>query len=213
MIGSELLRSSFEERYYCCVDTETESLNLFYARPWELYFQINHGSKVIEKHLYYIKWPNLKVSEGAARITGFNPRKIEELGKDPAEILGIFDKYLYDEKYLIIGANIVGYDAMIHNLWRNNVGKSTDYSWLGRLYDTNILAKMYRLQLNKPKDCSLLDWNFKLNRLVKKGMKTGLDAMATALEIPINANLRHTAEYDSNLTFEIFKRLVWKLEI
>jgi DNA polymerase III epsilon subunit-like protein len=213
MIGSELLRSSFEEKLFCIWDLETESLNLRYARPWELYFQINKGSKILEKHLFYIKWPDLKVSEGAARITGFNPQKIADFGKEPAEVLDFFDKYLYDDKYLIIGTNIIGFDSMIHNLWRNAVGKSTDYSWLNRLYDTNILAKMYRLQLNKPKDCSISDWNFKLNGLVRKGVKTGIDSMSTALEIPINKDLRHTASYDCSLTFEIFKKLVWKLEI
>lgn len=208
------LTNNFNDLKFLIWDTETESLNLRYAKPWELYFQINQGHKILEKHHYLINWgDSINMSVDAARITGFDINKVKREGRDPSEILDIFDKYLYDPQYLIVGQNIINYDCLIHNLWRLLCKKPTDYSWLSRLWDTNILSKEFLMQLKRPSNIDNLVWNFRVNCVVKKGVKSGIDNMCKVLEIPINPVTRHQAEVDVQLCFEVFKKLIWKLNL
>lgn len=202
------LSNNFANHKYLIFDYETESLNCSYARPWQLFFSLYDGYNKVEEYNFFIKWSDLNVSKDAARITRFDPAKVEREGKSPAEVIEFFDKYLYNEDYLIIGANILGYDCYIHNTFRLSCGRETNYSWLNRLYDTNCLAKAYRLGLAAPKDEDLLLWQYKLNHFVKKGMKTSVKSMADEFKLEYDENNLHDALFDVKLTWEIFRKLV-----
>ena len=58
-------------------DFETCSLNLTSTanKPWQLAFEIYEGGKLIESNDYHIFWEDLKLSEGARRVTGFKDAK------------------------------------------------------------------------------------------------------------------------------------------
>lgn len=210
---SGFLRDTFKEKQFLIFDFETENLNLRHNKPWQLFFLITQGETIIKQEKHYLKWTNLDVSKDAARITHFNPKTIEEFGKNPKTVLDVFDSYLYDEKYCIVGQNIIGFDAFVHNGWRLEFGKKTDYSWLNRLYDTNCLAKAYKLGLKKKEDESLLNWQFRLNNIRKKGLKTNLSALGKEFNLPFDELNLHDASVDVPLCFEIFKQLIWRVEI
>ena len=212
-MDENLLRFTYKNKYWLSFDLETESLNLGYAKAWQIFWMLSKGDETLEKHNYYIKWLDLNVSNGAAKVTDFNPKLIDKEGKDPNEILSLFDKYLYNPEYFIVGANIIGYDCMIHNNWRLKCNKNTNYSWLNRLYDTNCLSKAYKLNWKKKKDEDFLTFQFRLNNFRQKGLKSSVSTMAKEFNIPFNPLTLHQAQNDVPITYEIFKQLMWKLEI
>src|ERR1017187_1956072 len=172
-LGENLLRYNLDKNKFFTWDCETEGLNLKRSKPWEISWSIYHGEKLVEEHQHFLKWPNLKVSIGAAKATGFNPENINKFGEDPKKIIDLFDKYIYNKEYKIIGANILGYDIYIHNLSRNLLGYKTDYSYLDRIYDTNILSKIWKLGLKIPENKEdFLEFQFKVGSIIQKGLKT-----------------------------------------
>ena len=62
------LRFNKDQRYVI-FDTETEGLNLIKSRPWQVAWIIAEGDKIISRNDRFIHWPNLNVSEGAAKVT------------------------------------------------------------------------------------------------------------------------------------------------
>ncbi|MEK6878681.1 MAG: hypothetical protein AABY22_03685, partial [Nanoarchaeota archaeon] len=210
---NDLLRYTFEDKYFLIWDLETECLNLKFNLPWQISWQLNKGYKVLEKHNYYIKWPlgKLNVSKGAIFVTGFDPQIVEREGRDPKEILDLFDSYLYNKDYNSVGSNLINFDCMVHAAYREIFSKKVDYSWMERLYDCNCLIKSLIMNIVKPKDMDNLTYMFKLNSIIRKGMKTNVGASCKLLDIPFNEEKRHDAFYDIFLSFEIFKKLIQKV--
>ncbi len=207
-----LLRNNFKDLKFLIWDAETESLNLRYNHPWQVSFIVTQGNQVEEEHDFFIKWPDLNVSKGAAKVTGFDQTKIDREGKDPLEVLEFLNKYLYNDKYMIAGHNVLNFDSMIHNAWMLDCGKKTDFSWMSRLYDTHLMSKALKENITPP-DADLLSWQFKLNNFRKKGLKTSLGVMAKEFEIEFDEKNLHSAISDVILTFEVLKKLIWKLDI
>lgn len=196
------------------MDLETEGLNLLQSRPWEIAWSIHHGYKLIESNQFFLKWDKLNVSAGAARATNFNPFKVEKEGKDPKEIVDLFCEYLFNKDYLIVGANILGYDCMIFNSARKLLGYSTDYSYLNRCYDTVALAKAYKQNINRRNGEDFLAWQYKLLNTKVKGLKTSNSVMYKELTgKEIDSTKIHSGIYDIQLTMEVFFELMKKMEI
>ena len=78
-----LLRFNRNQRYVV-FDTETEGLNLIKSRPWQVAWLIAEGDKIISRTDRFIHWPNLNVSEGAARVTGFSKKEYEKNSRGPS---------------------------------------------------------------------------------------------------------------------------------
>lgn len=213
MLGSNLLRFKLDKTPVLLFDCETEGLNLGFSRPWQLSWSVYLNNKEIEAHNHYLKWPNLKVSEGAAINTGFQQSVIDEKGEDPNEIITLFESYLYDKKYLICGANILGYDVMILNHCRKFCGRKTDYSYIDRCYDTNALSKAYKQGLKIKESDNFVVWQYKMLNTRIKGMKTNVGAMCEEFNIPFEEEKRHDAVYDNFLTYKVFKELIFKMDI
>ena len=192
-------------------DYETEGLNLCYTRPWELAFNIYEYGKLIESKHAYIKWPNLKVSKGAAEATGFDPNKIEILGKDPKLVCDKFFSYLYDDSYTILGHNILGYDSYIVNVCRRELGYSEDYSFIDRVIDTHALAKAWKLNLRPLEDENFPAWQYRVIDKKAKGIKTNLKALCEEFGIEFDETKLHAAGYDCEKNHEVFQELVKRL--
>lgn len=143
MFGTELLRYKSKQKY-CCADLETEGLNKIHSRPWQCSFITFDLHNLYESHDYYIWWPDLNVSAGAARQTRFDYHNYKNKAKDPLEVLAILEKYLLDPEYIKVGHNFLGYDVMIYNVWRRALGLKEDYSFLDKVIDTNCIAKLLR---------------------------------------------------------------------
>jgi DNA polymerase III epsilon subunit-like protein len=213
MLGDQLLRFNLDKKPILVFDTETEGLNLAYSRPWQVSWSVYLNNKEIEAHNHFLKWPNLKVSEGAAINTGFQQSVIDEKGEDPKAIIELFEKYLYDEKYLICGANILGYDVMVLNHCRKSFGKPSDYSYIKRCYDTNALSKAYKQSLKIKDADDFVVWQFKMLNTRIKGMRTNVGAMCEEFGIPFEEEKRHDAIYDNLLTYQVFKKLIYAMDI
>ena len=69
----ELLRYNNKQKYLI-FDFETCNLNLVNSsnRPWQLSFITATKDKIHEKHDHFLKWRDLKVSEGAKLATRFD---------------------------------------------------------------------------------------------------------------------------------------------
>jgi DNA polymerase III epsilon subunit-like protein len=182
-----------------------------YAKPWQLGFCIYEKGEEVFSYSSYLKWPNLNVSPGAARATHFNPLIVEKEGKDPKEVLEFFWKHLYDEKYTIAGHNILGYDVQINNVARRELGFQPDYSYVPRCLDSNAIARGIKLErLPKPGE-DLVAWQYKMLDIRAKGVRTSITALCKEWDIPFDENRLHEAIYDVRCNYQIFKKIVQKL--
>ena len=211
MIGSDLLRYKPDQEF-CCFDFETSGLNLFSDIPWQCSFIICTLDRIIETHDYYVKWDDLKVSKGAAVVTGFNMDEYKRLARDPKEVLDIFEAAIRPESRIPLGHNIIGYDSMIHQVWRRRLGLPIDYSYLPRCIDTNAIAKAYKKGI-KIDNANRLSFQYKMLNYRERGPKSSLSVMARDLGIPYNEHDLHKGHKDIELNWQVWRKLVWQVEI
>ena len=209
----DLLRFKKEQKYVV-FDFETCNLNLVseHNKPWQLAFLVYHGDKLIESNDYHIFWEDLRMSEGARKVTGFKDAKYKKLARPAEEVLDHFEKYLYDDSYIKLGHNILGFDIYIHNIFRKLLGRKTDYSYLAHSIDTLCLAKaIYKeVELN---GSDFLSWQFKLNSFHERGMRLNLGACCKTYEVDFDPTKLHDALYDIKKNYEVFKKMLWKIKI
>lgn len=209
--GENLLRYNKQQRYLL-FDFETTNLNLFFAQPWQLSwieFDLNGTYAAQNRFIWH---ENLKMGKEAAIITNFNYDKYKAEAVPAKEVLKEIDEKLYDEKYIITGHNILGFDIFIHKTLRRLCGVAPDYSYLDRCLDTNCLAKAHKKGFKFDGDNRLL-WQKKISGFFEKGMKTNLASLSKELQIPFEQNKLHDAQYDANLNVAVLKKLLWLVDI
>ncbi len=211
---SELLRFKKGQKYVF-FDFETCGLNLGSLRnkPWQLAFITIEDGKVQEQHDYWLKWEGITVSAGAAKVTGWTPDKYREKAVDPSEPLSHFEKYLYDDSYLKVGHNILGFDVYMHGICRRLLGRPPDFSYLPRFLDTLCLARAINNGIELAKDEDLLHWQYKMLSLRKAKGRNKLIDLCKQYDIPFDPKRLHDALYDIGKNYEVFKKLIWNLEI
>jgi len=197
---------------YVVFDFETEGLNLRYSRPWQLGFIVVENGTVKSEHNLYLEIDNINISKGAAKTTGFDHVFYDKHKKDKNKILDFFDRYVYNPDYYLVGHNVLNYDTYIHNNLRLDCGKKTDYSYVERIIDTNCLSKAYKMNIKRPDD-SLILWQYKLAGYRERNMKTNQKAMLNEFKIDFDESKLHDAIYDVKMTNELFKKLIWNIEI
>lgn len=215
MIGSELLRYNKKQKY-CLYDVETESLSLSSARPWQLSmidFTLEHTTKNENR---YVWWEDLNVSKRAAAITRFDYEFYRNKAEDARAVLEDLEERFDDPEVILVGHNILGYDLMITNVWRRNVGFPIKNRYIGKVIDTLALSRAYRE--NIPPDTSspeaFLAWQYRILSYRRQKMpKTSLGVMAKELGIETDKERLHDASYDTHINMEVFKSLLWKLAI
>jgi hypothetical protein len=206
-----LLRFKKNQKYIV-FDTETESLSLRLARPWQISWLVCQGDKVIKNEDRFLFWDDLKMSDGAAKITRFDRSAWLKKAEDPKVVLEAFDKYLYNPEYIIIGANLFGYDFYIHNTARKEVGLKSDFSYIDRVLDIQGLQKGIYLGLKTvPENWSA--WHYKMLHYRKKGMKTSVKYLCGLYDLEYDENRAHDAVYDNVKTFDIFKKQILTIEV
>jgi hypothetical protein len=213
-MNDNLLRFK-KNQNYICFDFETCHLNLLNSenKPWQLGYGLFKGKKVHKMCDHFIKWNTLNVSPEAAKICRFDRTRYEKKATDAVKILEEFEKYLYDPSYLIIGHNLLGFDVYIHNIYRKLLKKDADYSYVDRIIDTNCIAKAAKEKIKKSKNERLINWQYKLNEFRKRGLKTNQKQLLKDYDIKFDENKLHDARYDINMTFQIFNKLIWEVEI
>jgi len=208
---SNLLRFNKKQKYLI-FDCETESLALALTRPWQLSWLVYEDGKIAKNEDHLLYWKDLNISADAARITHFDYNNWKEKAKDPLTILKKFEEYLYNPEYLIIGANLFGFDIYVINSLRKYLGLESDYSYIDRVLDIQCLQKGIYLGL-KELPSKRTAWQYQMYHYVKRGVKTSVKHLAGLYDIPYDENNAHDAKYDNLLCLEIFKKQILTIEV
>jgi DNA polymerase III alpha subunit (gram-positive type) len=212
LYGSELLRYSNQK--YIVFDSETESLNLHSVRAWDLAWSLCQGNSVLERYQYFLKWPDLKVSKGAARVTRFDPKKIEELGVDPKIAVEHLCSFLYNKELYNVVHNGLSYDLYVINNCRRCLGQKPDYSFAQRMYDSNAIARAIHMKIPFDRNkYSLLEFQYRFANSPRKDVKTNLTILGKKYKCEFNESELHGAEKDVALNFAIWRKQIWEIEI
>jgi DNA polymerase III epsilon subunit-like protein len=184
-------------------------------KPWQLAFLVIENNKVVEKKDYWLKWETLNVSPDAAKITGFTEAKYKKKATCAKAALDHFEKYLYDDSYIKVGHNLLGFDVYMHNLHRKLVNPKSepDFSYTEHLVDTLCLAKALKKRIKLDKDDDFLAWQYRLNHLVERGLSCNLKQCCKDFDVDFDEKKLHDALYDINVNFEVFKKMIWEIEI
>jgi DNA polymerase III epsilon subunit-like protein len=191
---------------YIVFDTETEGLNLHSSKPWQIAWIVCQGDRILETHNRFLDFDDLQISSLVAKLTGFSWSTYNSKKEDPSIVLSDFEKYLYDPQYKIIGQNLLGFDVYIIAELQRMFGKSIDYSYLDRIYDTRPLGKAHREGLEKPKE-EFLSWQYKIihDRTLKS--KVSQIQLLKFFDIDFDENKLHDALYDIKMCYKIFCKL------
>ena len=210
----ELLRFNKNQKYII-FDYETCNLNLVSTKnkPWQLAFMVFQNNKILDTADYILDWPNIEVSKEAARVTGFTKTMYNKRKSCPRKALNHFEKYLYDEDIIPLGHNILGFDVYIHNIHRKLLKLNSDYSYIGRSIDTVCLAKAIKKDIKKNKNSESIAWLYKLLNYRERGLKTNLQQCCRDYEIDFDPKKLHDAMYDIKKNMEVFKKMLWDVEI
>lgn len=209
---NDLLRFKFDQKFIV-LDFETSNLSLCSELPWQLGYVTAKGKYITNKFERKILWDGYSVAPEIAAMNHFDENQYLREARDPAKVLDEFESYLYDPSYMSISMNGLGFDYAIHNNWRKALGRKTDYSWLDRHWD--ILAVFRAIQSgakNPPKD-DFLAWQYSWINHRDRKIKASLASQLKHYNIPFNDQSRHDALVDVGLTFEVFKKQLFELDI
>ena len=206
-----LLRFNKKHRYVV-FDTETEGLNLVTSRPWQVAWLLVEGDKIIDKRDFFIHWPNLNVSEGAARVTGFSYNDYAKKSMPPNVVWEKFAHDLYNEDNLVVGQNLLGFDVYMVNVWRRLMGMDADYSYINRIIDTKSLATAIAKDIPVEKE-NFINWQYRLLNHKERGLRTSQATLLKKYNIDHDPKRLHDALYDIEMNFKIFKKQIFDLEI
>jgi DNA polymerase III epsilon subunit-like protein len=208
---NNLLRFNFRQKYII-MDFETEGLSLALTKPWQLSWLVYEDNKIVKNEDHFLYWKDLNISADAARITRFDYNLWKEKAKDPATILKEFESYIYNPDYLIVGANLFGFDLYVHNTMRRYLSLKSDFSYIDRVLDIQCIQKGIYMGLKSvPEDRTA--WQYQMNNYVKKGIKTSVKHLCGLYGIPYDENKAHDARQDNIYCLEIFKKQILTIDI
>ena len=210
-MNTDLLRFNRKQKYII-FDTETEGLNLIKSKPWQAAWIVAEGNKIIKKYDKLIKWDNLNVSKDAARITGFSKTHYDKNAEDPKKVWQEFAKYLYDDSYLIVGQNLLGFDVYMVDVWRKLIGEPLDHSYINRIIDTKAIATA--IEKESPVDKKdFTCWQYRWLNHRERGLKTSQLTLLKKYGIDFDPKRLHDALYDIEMNFEIFHKQLYDIEL
>lgn len=216
MIGSTLTR--FHQGGFLCVDTETEGLNLHYSRPWQIAWGVCNarGEMVGTVKARYIWWPDLAVSEDAARVTRFDYNVYKAGARPPREV---YDEYMFDRDKAhkdakIVWQNGLGYDVYVIATWERAMGITPDFSYLIRTIDTNAIlkgiAKGWTPDISSPE--AFLAWQYRCQGWIERGLKTNMTDAGKARKVGHDYSTTHDADSDIRLMGKVFGKILYEVE-
>lgn len=213
-MNEDLLRFN-ENQKYIVFDFETcnANTNTLTNIAWQLGLLICEGSKILKTEIFYLRWPNLPISKGAARVTRFDWNVYKQKAVDPLPVWEYFNTYLFNPEYKIIGHNILGFDIYVYNIWCQLLGKKTDYSFVKRFIDTDALARGLKNDIKYRKEEDFLIYQYKMGSIIKKGVKTNLAAMANHYKIEIDPDKMHDAGVDVTINFAVWNKMKWEINV
>ena len=209
---NDLLRFKFDQKFVV-FDGETSNLALTSEKPWQFAWLTAKGKYVTNKSECKILWPNYSVAPEIAAMNHFDENQYLCEARDPTEVLDEFESYLYDPSYMSISMNGLGFDYAIHNNWRKALGRKTDYSWLDRHWDILAVFRAIQSGAKSPPKDDFLAWQYSWINHRDRKIKASLASQLKHYNIPFNDQARHDALVDVELTFEVFKKQLFELDI
>ena len=191
---------------YLVFDTETEGLNLFSSKTWQLSWIVCQGDKVLETHDEFIAHKELNIPKVVKKLTGFNWDIYNSKARSLDAVWNKFEKYLFDPQYIIVGQNLLGFDVYMISILQRLLGQQPDYSYLSRIYDTRALGKAYREELQKPKR-DLLSWQYKIINDRSLKAKASQNQLLKFFDIDFDEEKLHDALYDIQMCYKVFLKL------
>lgn len=207
------LKKQRNQKYFLW-DYETEGLNLALARPWQVGYgvwSINDGCHFVKER--YIDVKDLKISDDAAKFTRFDRYDYDAKKEDSRMLLDEVESYLYNADYIIVGANIVGYDVMIHSNWRAENGLKPDYSCIDRMFDIVMVNRGIKINNKLTSQADMGTYMISMVSQRSRKIKASVEAACKEFGIEYDKSKAHGAGYDLGLTWEIFKVLNNKLDL
>lgn len=211
-MNDPLLRFKNQQKYIIW-DVETNSLALNGTVPWQLGYITRQGKKQTGEFERKIYWDQYEISDNVAALNHFDRYTYEKEARDPLEVLEQFDALLYDPEYLVVSMNGMGFDCFIHNNWRKKLGKKTDYSWMDRHLDILPLYRAIHAGIKIADKDDLLCWQYRHLHNRDRKVKASLSSQLKYFGIDFDTTKTHDALYDVKLTFEVFQKIIWQLEI
>lgn len=211
MISGNLLKYNLEDKKFVTFDFEGD-LNLFYSTPFQLGFTVSQGKKIIEEYDFYIKWPNLHISNFVKKYAHYNEARMIKDGLPPLEVFNVFEKYMNNPEYHYVGANILAFDTMLMYNCLKRLGLKHSYDFLNRTYDVNALFKLYKLGI-KPNNDDLLSQQYSMNDFKLKGLKSNVAYVAKEFGVEFDENKMHDGAYDCRVISSNFFELIKRIDI
>lgn len=194
-------------------DFETTSLNLYFAKPWQLAYSHYKAGKCLETIERYPYFADLKVSKKAAQITGFSYEKYYDLATPAEEVAEEFAAIVYESDNFLVGHNILSFDLAIWKVLCRLTNRWRGWSFIDRAIDTLPLARAFNAEETVDME-NFLGWQMKYVGKPPRGSKKAtLSAMAKTFDIPVDESKLHDAAYDISLNYQVFDKLVKKLDI
>jgi DNA polymerase III epsilon subunit-like protein len=211
-MDDNFLRFDKTKKYlWCDVETENLCLHQSFNVPWQIGMILVEGLTIKESHNIYIKWPNIRMSKDAARITGYDQKVIDKKGIAPEEALDIFEKQ-YNNSDVFAGHNILGFDIFVVEGWRKLLGKpATPIASEKEIIDTLCLAKAIHKDIKKPDNITPLIFQIKMLNERVKGSKLKLSDLAKKYDIEMDEAKLHDADYDLQLNIQIWDKMKYEI--
>lgn len=194
-------------------DAETESTNLRFSRPWQFAAVEYKAGRPIKQHEIWIDIPNLKVGDGAARVTGFTYDKWNSK-KIPLDDACSQIKEILTGNKVLVGHNVLGFDIyQIRNLFLET-GVDIGWNWINKIVDTHCLARAVHYQWTPPKDnYEFMLWQYKLLHKFERGVKSNLGHMAREYSLDFDYTKMHDALYDVGVNGQVFQKIAYDLNL
>lgn len=213
-MSKDLLRFKKDQKYLI-FDFETCGLNLGSLRnkPWQLAFITIEDGKISNQCDYWLKWEGIEVSEGAAKVTGWTQKKYDKKAVDPIDPIKHFESYLYNPEYKNVGHNILGFDVYMHGIIRRLLNKKPDYSYLKNSIDTLALSRAIQNDISFNDSDSFIEWQYRILSIRKLKGRNKLIDLCKKYEVPFDMKKLHDALYDIQKNYEVFKKMIWDIEV
>ena len=215
MLGEKLI--GYTNYKFVLFDGETEGLNTLFNRPWQIAWMT--GDKFNDYKFFnrFPHWFDLKVSKGAAYVTGFDMQDYLSKATDAKEVFKEFLEYILDEKYWLIGHNIIPFDSGWLVTFANQLGFNISYKdFQYRMIDTFALARALKIGISyspseDPKE--LFAWQVRALEHPERPRGLTLEGLAKEFEIDISGGKLHDAEHDIKINAKIARELIKRVKI
>lgn len=199
---------------FCFMDTESDGLNLYKSKAYQLSYTITAGGREIESVDDYIHYENFYMPPAAAMVNKFNPILYKSRAQPLKTVAERFEKKC--KGAIMVGHNVLGFDVYMLNTILLKAGINHDFWFMEQIIDTCALSKSY---LTKKKNNEFEDWSDFLFwqasslSIREKGLKSSQGFMLKHFDIPFDKDKLHEALYDVGKNKEVFQKLLFALKI